>query len=399
MRIALLSTSRIGGAGTASIRSSEALRAVGVENDVFALPHQAGVGNFPIHTISRTPYETFQSKALTLLQKKLVQIGKELLTPLSVEPKAIKKILQEYDLVHIHSTYNILKHTGIESLLGGGKRIVITLHDQRWFTGGCHYSGNCERYLDNCHQCPQATSMGKHLVSKSFQDYTSVFKSYPRTKIISPSSWLGEKASKSRILAEANIRVIRNPIPDLDSEPLQSQDFEHLSKHYSKKRVVFIAENLQNPLKGLDILVNAFSAMSEDERRSFELLLIGNNPPDLKDISVTTRTENAQNSMELSNLLHNADLLVVPSLEDNLPNVIGEAYASGLKVLGSDVGGIPEVITSKTGETFQKGNHAELSSKLLNFNYDYPRREIKTYFDLNFSYAVVGKQIHNFYQE
>jgi glycosyltransferase involved in cell wall biosynthesis len=139
--------------------------------------------------------------------------------------------------------------------------------------------------------------------------------------------------------------------------------------------------------------------MSEDERRSFELLLIGNNPPDLKYISVATRTENAQNSKELSSLLHNADLLVVPSLEDNLPNVIGEAYASGLKVLGSDVGGIPEVIDSKTGETFPKGNHAELSCKLLEFDYEYSRNQVKSYFDSNFSFEVVGKQIYNFYEE
>jgi glycosyltransferase involved in cell wall biosynthesis len=37
-------------------------------------------------------------------------------------------------------------------------------------------------------------------------------------------------------------------------------------------------------------------------------------------------------------------LLIVPSLSENSPNVIGEAQLMGLPVVGSSVGGIPELI-------------------------------------------------------
>ena len=47
------------------------------------------------------------------------------------------------------------------------------------------------------------------------------------------------------------------------------------------------------------------------------------------------------------------DLLVVPSLSENSPNVVGEAQLSGLIVAAANVGGVPELIDDKqTGFLF-----------------------------------------------
>jgi glycosyltransferase involved in cell wall biosynthesis len=48
---------------------------------------------------------------------------------------------------------------------------------------------------------------------------------------------------------------------------------------------------------------------------------------------------------EVANYMRAADLLCLPSKNEGVPNVILEAFASGLPVLASDVGGIPEVLT------------------------------------------------------
>ena len=399
MRIAHLSTSRSGGAGIAAKRSSDALKSIGIDNDFFALK-AGGLGyNTDVHTILRTRSEVFRSRSLTVLQKHLIQRCDDLLTPISLEPRAIKDIFQNYDLLHIHSTYNILRHNGFKELLQSGKSIAITLHDQRWFTGGCHYSGECDKYKIDCKECPQATNLGKRFVAQSFQNYLSILPSNPNLKVISPSSWLARKALESRIFSDANIRVIRNPIPTPALEFSHRQLLRENHQRNEIRIIAFVAENLQNPLKGLNVVLKAFDLMSQAQREKFQLLLIGNNPPHLNNIKVSTRHEIIEDSESLVGHLSGSDLLVVPSFQDNLPNVIGEAYSSGIKILGSDVGGIPEVVSAVTGDLFQSGNHHALSRKLLDFDFDYSREEVISFFESNFSYKIVGEKILNFYQE
>lgn len=52
---------------------------------------------------------------------------------------------------------------------------------------------------------------------------------------------------------------------------------------------------------------------------------------------------------QLSWVYSAADVFVLPSLQDNLPNTALEALACGVPVVGFDVGGIPEIV--REGET------------------------------------------------
>lgn len=393
MRIALFSTSRIGGAGIASIRYSESLNSIGVRNDLFALPNDKQKTSDQIQDIQRTHFEKYKSKTLTITQQRIFQKEHDLLTPLSTGLESVNKLIRNYDLINLHSSYNILNHRNFKELIQSKKRIVLTLHDQRWFTGGCHYSGACIGYQGNCKQCPQATKVGKYFVRNSMKQNIKLLSSYSNLRVIAPSNWLAEKARESVLLAGSEIKVIRNPIPSFETSSQKLKETPSIKQI----RIVFVSDNLQNPLKGLDLLISAFNLMSEEDRSKFQLLLIGRNSPNVDIFPLDVRITVVKNHESLCAELRQQDYLVVPSRQDNLPNVIGEAFSAGIRVLGSNAGGIPEVITPETGEIFENGNPDDLAKKLLRISKVYPKSKVLEHFKLNFNYEKVAKEILSVY--
>jgi glycosyltransferase involved in cell wall biosynthesis len=70
-----------------------------------------------------------------------------------------------------------------------------------------------------------------------------------------------------------------------------------------------------------------------------------------------------QDEQLLVNAYGAADLFVLPSMEDNFPNTALEAVACGLPIIGSRVGGIPEVVRDRqTGLLFNRGDAQSLAT-------------------------------------
>ena len=67
---------------------------------------------------------------------------------------------------------------------------------------------------------------------------------------------------------------------------------------------------------------------------------------------------------EIQTIMQECDLLVVPSKSENFPNVVLEAFASGLVVVAASVGGIPEMIDDQVNGYLYDGSPEELSKKL-----------------------------------
>lgn len=79
---------------------------------------------------------------------------------------------------------------------------------------------------------------------------------------------------------------------------------------------------------------------------------------------------------DLDRLMPWADLLVLPSFAEGLPNVVLEAHAAGVPVLATDVGGTAELVADgQTGLIVPPGNVFALTAGLQALLADAPRRQ------------------------
>lgn len=82
------------------------------------------------------------------------------------------------------------------------------------------------------------------------------------------------------------------------------------------------------------------------------------------------------------NYIHAADVLVLPSIIEGLPGVILEAMICKSPVVAFNVGGISEILTSKTGSLIKPGNNEAFSNAILTVLNENPRYQIEEAYNL-----------------
>jgi len=388
MKVLHLTTSLSGGAGIASARVNNALNLIGVDSTI--LSRNSFIDHSKLSSI-----QTLFSSANTLLQSKVLQNSNDLVTPLSVNIiDRNANILNSADLIHVHSYYNFLNTSLLKFLVAMRKPIFFTLHDQRLFTGGCHYSRDCNNYLRNCSQCPQVKTPFRFLVKNSFQNYESIFADAKNIVLISPSIWLKDKAKESKILRNIPIKVLKNPIPRIFSQyPI------NLNSKQDELRIAFIAAQIDNPYKGLSVFIQAVNKIASINRAKITVVLIGKGGDVIFDPLVQIQRSTVASDEEMAKVLSEIDILVVPSSQDNSPSVIGEALCMGVTVLGSRIGGITEILDEFRMPTFVVGEYGQLASKILDITEFKRKEEIREKSKEYFSEESIARKLLGFYQE
>jgi phosphatidylinositol alpha-1,6-mannosyltransferase len=121
--------------------------------------------------------------------------------------------------------------------------------------------------------------------------------------------------------------------------------------------VAFVGEARRK--KGLTVLLPAFARLCARLDRPPTLLLVGGVRQDDAPILEVFRRQNPALDVravphvpheQLPAYYHLADLLVLPSLREGLPNALLEGMACGKAVVASKVGGIPDVLGKGSGE-------------------------------------------------
>jgi glycosyltransferase involved in cell wall biosynthesis len=277
--------------------------------------------------------------------------------------------IPDCDLVHLNWVSGLIDPATVARIATRHAPVLWTLHDMAPLTGGCHFDGGCGGFVDGCHGCPQLGGLsGFDYTGRRLRLKQQEFGRIPegRLHLVSPSRWLALEAERSPLFRGRPVHVIPNTI-DLDLfRPRERARARHRFGLPAEGSVVlFVARKLANRRKGAHLLapiveriravlpeVTVVVAGSGLDRRAFPF-----DHRDLGDIIDEDR---------LADVYSVADVTLIPSLQDNLPNVMVESMACGVPVAAFDVGGVPDLVTDgRTGVLAPPGDVDGLANAVV----------------------------------
>lgn len=271
------------------------------------------------------------------------------------------------DLIHLHWMGSGFMR--LETLNGFKRPIVWTLHDSWAFTGGCHVPFECRGYRERCGSCPVLGSSSENDLSRwIWRRKERAWRDLNLT-VVTPSRWLADCARSSSLFRDVRVVVIPNGLDTALYRPIEKQtarDLLQLPKE--KKLVLFCAAHGTNDRnKGFDLLLEALKRVAGGAKEAVELLVIGAAKPD-KGSSLEMKTRylgRLQDDLSLVLAYSAADVVVSPSLMENLPNTVMEAMACGTPCVAFNQGGMPDLVEhGRTGYLAQPFDVDDLAKKL-----------------------------------
>ncbi|HEY5435222.1 MAG TPA: glycosyltransferase [Candidatus Limnocylindrales bacterium] len=255
------------------------------------------------------------------------------------------------DVVHCHNLHG--GYFDLRQLAPMSHRLplAMTLHDEWTFTGHCGYGISCERWRTGCGLCPDLTlypAIPRDGTRANWRAKRAIYTG-SRLYVSTPSQWLMDRAQAS-ILAggAAGWRMIPNGVDRSIFRPGDRTEARaRLGLPVEPFILLFAANKAQrSPYKDWATVSRAAArAAAEVPTRTVLCLALGDDGPSLPIENgelrfVPYRTD----ILEVAAYFQAADVYLHAARAENLPTTILEALATGLPVVATAVGGIPEEV-------------------------------------------------------
>lgn len=342
-RICHLATTRLGGAGIAASRLHDALFRQGLDSTFLtedrgvradlgyaALPPE--IRTFFQRLCSRMGLATSERLRWIRLLESLDRNGVFASGPGGRDDLLNDSNIQRADILNLHWVAGVLPWSTFFSQVR--QPLVWTLHDMQPFKGIFHYNVDRDRAGASAQQLGERVRQWKCRVLADLAPQ--------KLTIVTPSRWLGQQSQESEVLGRFPHRVIPYGLNTDVFRPWPRQIGRELFGLPQDCRLVLVvAERLDDYRKGLDLAAAALETAGL--LPGWQVVAAG-----AGSIPFVGRTVHAVGSVpdpRLMALLFSAvDLVLVPSREDNLPNVILESLCCGTPVVVTRGGGCPEPV-------------------------------------------------------
>jgi glycosyltransferase involved in cell wall biosynthesis len=249
------------------------------------------------------------------------------------------------DLINLHWVCNsFLK---IETIPRFKRPIVWTLHDMWPFTGGCFHTNDCDRYTDSCGNCPQLNSRNSRDLSRwVWNRKASAWKDIELT-IVTPSSWLADRARSSSLFKNRRIEVIPHGLDLERYKPVNPQLAREMLNLPQDKQIILFGAWINTPLKGFHLLQSALQGLNgKGWNERLELVTFGFSRPENEiDLGIKSHyLGRFRDDISLALIYSAADVMVVPSFHESFGLTAVEALACGTPVVAFNATGLIDIV-------------------------------------------------------
>ena len=355
MRVLIINTSeRIGGAAIAANRLMDALKNNGIKAKMLVRDKQTE--QISVVGLKKSWWRVWQFIWERVIIWKANKFKKHNLFEVDIANTGTDiTSLPEFkqaDVIHLHwINQGMLSLTDIRRIIDSGKPIVWTMHDMWPCTGICHHARQCNKYQQECKNCPYLLNGGspRDLSNKVFLQKKELYKN-SSIVFVTCSQWLKGQAEKSALLDKHTVINIPNPININLFKPRNKQEARTRCNFPADKRIIlFGAAKPTDKRKGVDYFIESCNLLVQKHpelKDQIGIAIYGKQSEQIVPLLPfeTYDLKYISSEKELVNVYNAIDLYATPSLEENLPNTIMEAMACGVPCVGFNVGGIPEMI-------------------------------------------------------
>lgn len=300
------------------------------------------------------------------------------------------QVVKEADIIHLHWVGDFLNYPTFFKNIR--QPIVWTLHDINPMRGMFHFDSDIEKNKE---------IFGRE-EEKNLQIKIKAIQRNNNISVVCLSDWMRQKVDVSPHLANYPHYIIPNGL-DFTKHPFRDKeaDKESVSVNNKLKTILVVGASLNNQQKGFPILLEAINKLG---RKDFNFISVGHLTDytiDRKDVNYI-HVNNVENPEELNKYYSAADITVIPSKEDNLPNVMLESFANGTPIMSFSNGGMAEHISSgENGVLIDEIGVEPLSQGIENFldnKYTFDNMKIREYALNHFSDTLQVeryKQLYN----
>jgi glycosyltransferase involved in cell wall biosynthesis len=352
MKILHISTSDRGGAGIAAKRLHLGLLEAGVDSKM--LCQQVFDKNapniiehpklLPLTFIQRILYRLKIYKPAWAKKQNLLQNKKgnyEIYTfPFSDYRIDEHPAIKEADIINLHWVADFMDYSTFFKNVN--KPVVWTLHDMNPFLGGFHYMNDVEHNKKNFNTLEQQL---KNIKAEAYN-------AFKQLHIVTLSNYIKEISLKSELFSKYPHYLIPNGYDPILSNNVNKDCCKQVFNISPEKKVIlFVSQNINNYRKGFDILLNVINKITIPEDYIF--VAIGSNNSALANDKIMWVGEIHDHRL-LEMAYKMAELFILPSREDNLPNTMLEAHHQGVPVIAFSKGGMKDVINALNGQIIEE---------------------------------------------